>query len=43
MQGAGILTLMGEFVSRVYFIPAFLIGGYVVVALINAVKRGSNV
>lgn len=43
MQGAGILALMWDFVSEVYFIPAFLIGGYAVLVLINAAKRGSDV
>lgn len=43
MQGAGILPLMWDFVSGAWEIPAFLLGGSLVLVIINALKRGSDV
>lgn len=43
MQGAGIITLLGQFVAGIAAIPALLIGGWLLIALISAVKRGSGV
>jgi hypothetical protein len=35
--------LMSSVVTAVWAVPALLIGGLLLVALINAIKRGSNV
>lgn len=43
VQGSGILTLMYEFIAEIWYVPGFLLAGSLVLTIINAIKRGSNV
>lgn len=43
MTVSGIYALMGELVQGIWYIPAVLVAGGALLALINAIKRGSGV
>lgn len=42
-EATAIFAVMWDLVERVWLVPALIMAGYSVLALVNALKRGANV